>query len=214
MRPAPLTEQETAETEAQMLAGLKDKDKDFRLVCAMGLCSTGKSQHIKSVTAIVDKIVWEEVSDLAASLYLFGEPAVPFLVPLVHSGKKSTAACAMRALGKIGGNEAAEALIIQLLSLPTKSEPTEALVSMRTAAVPFLTPLLKNIKADVREMAAFALGKIGDEGSLAVLESMAQNDKSAKVQEVAEQAVKWILKEEVCMIDLRNTFGAIELKRR
>lgn len=183
----------------------------MQLICAMGLCSTGKKEFIEPVLGIMDKITWDEVNDLASSLFFFGPPAVPFLLPLLQTGKKSTAACVMRALGRIGGKETAEALIKQLVILPTKSEPTEALVTMGTKAIPHLLPLLGHNKADVRAMAAFALGKIGDKSSLEALENLAESDKSEKVQGVAYRAVTWLRGQESCGIDLRDTFGEIKL---
>lgn len=123
---------------------------------------------------------------------------MPYLISLLPDSKKPTAACAMRALGRIGGDEAAKALVEQLIALPTKSEPTEALVLMRKKAVPLLVPLLKDHKADVREMAVFALGKIGDANSLTLLEEMADSDRSGKVRETSAHAVRWIRAEEGC----------------
>ena len=196
---------------SRLLIALHSKDKLERLVAAMGLCATRETEFIKPVLSIIDKITWDEVDDLAASLWYFGQPAVPYLISLLPDSKKPTAACAMRALGRIGGDEAARALVEQLISLPTKSEPTEALVSMGEKAVPYLSPLLGDHKADVREMAVFALGKIGNTDSLTLLEEMADSDRSGKVRETSTHAVRWIRAEEGCGIDLRHTFGAIEL---
>lgn len=209
-----MTVKEGDKTEQQLLAGLKDKDKDVRLVCAMGLSASRKPEFIEPVVSMMGKITWEEVEDLAALVSCFGPPAVPSLIRLLGPSKKSTAACVMRALGKIGGATAAEALVQQLVSLPTKSEPTEALVTMQAAAIPYLLPLLEHSKADVRAMAAFALGKIGDKSSLKVLGNLADADKSEKVQGVAYHAANWVRGQTGCNIDLRNTFGEIELGPR
>jgi hypothetical protein len=202
---------DTESTESRLLTSLVSQDRLERLVAAMGLCATKETKFIISVLSIIDKITWDEVDELVGSLRLFGPPLVPYLIPLLPDSKKSTAACAMRTLGYLGGDEAAKALVQQLTLLPTKSEPTEALVIMGEQAVPFLLPLLTDHKADVREMAVFALGKIGDANSLTLLEEMATADKSGKVWETSAHAVRWIRAEERCGIDLRHTFGAIEL---
>ena len=209
-----MSETEIDQIELRLLSWLESKDKEERLVAAMGLSATRKPEFIEPIVNILDKITWDEVDDLAGSLCLFNLPIAPHLISLLPTAKKSTAACAMRTLGLIGGAKASEALVEQLITLPTKGEPTEALVTMREQALPFLTLLLTHSKADVRAVAAYAIGKIGDKNSLAVLENMAHTDKSEKVREVSDQAVRWIRGELGCITDMRNSFGAIELGPR
>ena len=209
-----MSETEIDQIELRLLSWLESKDKEERLVAAMGLSATRKPEFIEPIVNILDKITWDEVDDLAGSLCLFNLPIVPHLISLLPTAKKSTAACAMRTLGLIGGAKASEALVEQLITLPTKGEPTEALVTMREQALPFLTPLLTHSKADVRAVAAYAIGKIGDKSSLPILENMAQTDKSEKVREVSDRAVSWVRGELGCVTDLRNSFGAIELGSR
>ena len=209
-----MSETEIDQIELRLLSWLESKDKEERLVAAMGLSATRKPEFIEPIVNILDKITWDEVDDLAGSLCLFNLPIAPHLISLLPTAKKSTAACAMRTLGLIGGAKASEALVEQLITLPTKGEPTEALVTMREQALPFLTPLLTHSKADVRAVAAYAIGKIGDKSSLPILENMAQTDKSEKVREVSDRAVSWVRGELGCVTDLRNSFGAIELGSR
>ena len=209
-----MSETEIDQIELRLLSWLESKDKEERLVAAMGLSATRKPEFIEPIVNILDKITWDEVDDLAGSLCLFNLPIAPHLISLLPTAKKSTAACAMRTLGLIGGAKASEALVEQLITLPTKGEPTEALVTMREQALPFLTPLLTHSKADVRAVAVYAIGKIGDKSSLSILENMAQTDKSEKVREVSDRAVSWVRGELGCVTDLRNSFGAIELGSR
>ena len=195
------------ENAADMVARLKNKDT--RLICAMALCLSGKERYIQPVIGIMDKIIWEEVEDLSYSLRGFGKSVVPFLVPVAHSSKKASAACAMRALGLVGGKDAIEALAERLVALPSKSEPTEALVTVGTPAIPSLLSMTSHGKADVRAMAVFALGKIGDESVLEHLETIAECDRSEKVQNVANLASSWLRGEDSCRVDLRNSFGEL-----
>jgi len=115
----------------------------------------------------------------------------------------------MRALGLIGGGKAIEALVERLVALPSKSEPTEALVEMGNSAVPSLLTLTGHKKADVRAMAVFALGKIGIEVVLEHIEAIAENDRSDKVQHIANLACGWLRGEDSCGLDLRNSFGEL-----
>lgn len=202
---------ENSQAELNLLSSLKSKDKDTRLSSAIALCATGKIEFIAPVVGIMNNITWDEAEELSLSMCLFGEVAIPFMLPLLQNGKKSTVACIIRTLGRIKGEKAANVLVQELISLPTKSEPTEALVMMDTEGIPYLLPLIDHNKADVRAMAAFALGKIGDRNSLTVLQRLAQTDKSEKVQEIASRAVTWLLGQEKCNIDLRNTFGEVVL---
>ena len=199
---------------SDLLPWLESKDKEERLTAAMGLSATRRPEFIEPIVNMMDKITWDEVDELARSLCLFDVPIVPYMISILPTAKKSTAACAMRTLGLIGGAKASEALVEQLITLPTKGEPTEALVTMREQALPFLTPLLTHSKADVRAVAAYAIGKIGDKSSLPILENMAQTDKSEKVREVSDRAVSWVRGELGGVTDLRNSFGAIELGSR
>jgi hypothetical protein len=185
------------------------KNKDTRLICAMALCLSGKEKYIRPVIDIMDKIIWDEVEDLSYSLRGFGRSVVPFLIPVAHSSKKASAACAMRALGLIGGTEAIEVLVERLVALPSKSEPTEALVTIGIPAIPSLLSITNHGKADVRAMAVFALGKIGDQSALERIETITENDRSEKVQDVANLASSWLRGEDSCGVDLRNSFGEL-----
>ena len=198
---------ETDGTVASLLGGLKSKEG--RLICATGLCKVGSEPFIEPVLDALQKMTWEEAEQLAAALPNFGEAAVPALIEAAKSGKKSASACAMRALGAIGGKEAVEGLVERLITLPAKSEPTEALVAVGADAIPYLLGLLNHSKADVRSMAAFALGKIGDKRVFPQLEALAQTDRSDKVQGIATRALAWIKGEEECNIDLRDYFGDV-----
>ena len=195
------------ENAAGLIAMLKNKD--VRLTSAMALCVSGEEAYIQPVVGIMDKLIWDEVEDLAYCLRNFGEAAVPFLIPIASSSRKASAACAMRALGLIGGAKAIEALVERLTALPSKSEPTEALVEIGSPAVPSLMALTSHNKADVRAMAVFALGKIGNKAILEHIEAVAENDRSEKVQHIANLACIWLHGEEGCDFDLRNSFGEL-----
>lgn len=200
-------EEATDKNAAELIAMLKNKE--VRLISAMALCGSGKKAHIQPVVGIMDKLIWDEVEDLAYCLRSFGEDAVPFLIPIASSSRKASAACAMRAMGLIGGGKAIEALNERLVTLPSKSEPTEALVEIGNSAVPSLLTLTVHNKADVRTMAVFALGKIGDKAVLEHIEAISENDRSEKVQHIANLACSWLRGEESCGWDLRNSFGEL-----
>lgn len=193
---------EVEKTLNELQEGLNQKET--RLICAKALCETEDARFIGPVLDAIKQMNWSEAEEIAEFLPLFGESIVPHLIQIAQKGKKSATAAAMRGLGLVGGKTAANALIERLIALPSKSEPTEALVSMGKSAVASLKPLLTHPKADVRAMAAFALGKIGDKSSLTVLEQIAANDRSEKVQGVAFHATTWIRGEALCNIDLRN----------
>lgn len=192
---------------AQLILGLENKDT--RLICAMSLCLGGQKKHIQTVISSMDKMIWDEVDDMSFALRGFGSTVIPFLVPVARSSRKAPAACAMRALGLIGGDEAIEALTERLIFLPTKSEPTEALVEIGTGAIPSLLSLTGHAKADVRAMAVFGLGKIGDVAVLEHLEAMEAADRSEKVRNIAGLAASWLRNGELCGVDLRNCFGEL-----
>lgn len=59
---------DTEANPSRLLIALHSKDKLERLMAAMGLCATRETEFIKPVLSIMDKITWDEVDDLAASL--------------------------------------------------------------------------------------------------------------------------------------------------
>jgi len=118
----------------------------------------------------------------------------------------------MRALGRIACKRSLEVLSALVRDLGSKSEPTEALVELGDYAIPTLLELSHNAKAEVRQMAAYAIGKIGSQHGRDRVDQMASADRSARVRSVAAKAILWIDGDEECDMDLRDFYGNIELE--
>ena len=202
--------EDDSEVESALL-GLKQHEQ--RVWAVQRLCQTRDAQYAEPICEAVGKLSWAEVDEVWQHLPLLGAGAVEAFATLASaSKKKSGAACGMRALGRIPCERSLQVLSSLVQTSGSKAEPVEALVELGEYAVPTLLELSENAKADVRQMAAFALGKIGAPAGRPALVEMAQSDRSSKVKEVAEKALAWLDGDEECELDLRDFYGNIELQ--
>jgi len=154
-------------------------------------------------------MTWEEVDQVWEHLSPLGIQSIQPLCQLALSSKKSSAACGMRALGRIPHPDSLTTLVNLLEERSSKGEPIEALVGLGQYALPTILELTHDAKADVRQMAAYALGKIGDPDTSDRLLEMADSDRSKKVRETATRALLWLTGEEECDVDLRDFWGNV-----
>lgn len=186
--------------------------KEMRVSAVKLLCHMGDPRYAPQICTAVEKMTWSEVNEVWESLPLLGEEAVEEFVRLTDKPKKkATAACGMRALGRIPCERSLEALASLVQELTSKAEPTEALVDLGQYAAPTLLNLSHDAKGEVRQMAAYALGKIGAVQTRDRVAEMAESDRSGKVREVAEQALAWLDGDEECEMDLREFVGGLEV---
>ncbi len=173
------------------------------------LCKTRDPAFIEPVIKTVQKMAWEEVDSVCFLLPLLGEEVIEHLVEMTTASKKSTAACGMRALGLMRSERSLEVLVGLAKSLSSKGEPFEALVDLGEYALPSLHELSQDSHAEVREMAAYAMGKIGCADSRVGLAEMVEGDRSGKVKEMAARALRWVDGEEECDADFRDFYGNV-----
>jgi len=177
------------------------------------LCQMGDVRYATQICDAVEKMTWAEVDEVWEDLPRLGEAAIENFVRLtVNPNRKAAAACGMRALGRVPCPRSLEVLAALVRALGSKAEPTEALVDLGDYAVPALLELSRDPKGEVRQMAVYALGKIGAPSVHDRVLEMAEADRSTKVRRVAETALAWINGEEDCHMDLRDFFGNIELQ--
>ena len=128
-----------------------------------------------------------------------GEKAVPLLIPVAKSGDRRSKLWARRTLRHVGTKEAADAL----LEVCAKDLESEDRLLRRSAAstlsrlpdkrvLPMLAnALAKNRDPNVRERAAFAIGRIDDEGAIVLLRAaLSDPDEVVKTQAAAQVARK------------------------
>ena len=128
-----------------------------------------------------------------------GEKAVPLLIPVAKGGDRRSKLWARRTLRQVGTKEAADAL----LEVCAKDLQSEDRLLRRSAAytlsqladkrvLPMLAnALVKNRDPNVRKRAAFAIGRIDDEGAVALLrEALSDPDEAVKTQAAAQLARK------------------------
>ena len=187
--------------------------KESRVAAVRLLCQMGDVRYAAQICDAVEKMTWAEVDQVWEDLPMLGEAAVEEFVRLTQNpNRKAAAACGMRALGRVPCPRSLEVLAALVRTLGSKAEPTEALVDLGDYAVPALLELSRDPKGEVRQMAVYALGKIGAPGVRDRVLDMAEADRSTKVRRVAETALAWINGEEECDMDLRDFFGNIELQ--
>jgi len=195
----------------EILASLRLKES--RVAAVQLLCRMRDARYASQIRSAIEGMTWAEVDQVWQDLPLLGEAAVEEFVRLTDKPKKkAAAACGMRALGRIACKRSLEVLSALVRDLGSKSEPTEALVELGDYAIPTLLELSHNAKAEVRQMAAYAIGKIGSQHGRDRVDQMASADRSARVRSVAAKAILWIDGDEECDMDLRDFYGNIELE--
>lgn len=202
-------EDEDAPDPTAALAALRDRDR--RVWGVQQLCATRDPAYAADVIRVAERMSWREVDAVWQYLPMLGQAAVESFVALAHSGKKSAAACAIRALGRIPCPRSLEVLRELVETRGSKGEPAEALVELGEFAIPTLVQLSHDRTAEVRWVAAYALGKIGGGEAEARLTEMARQDKSGRVRAVAATALLWVRGVEECSVDLRDLFGGLRL---
>jgi HEAT repeat protein len=125
-----------------------------------------------------DGLVWEAAKAL---IRLRAENAAPNLVRVLRQGNSSQQSAAAYVLGWLGVSNTAPALqaaaLNPNLAVEARGHAAEALGVMEAReAVPDLITLLSDASPEVRYWAAYALGQIGDPGSISSLERMASVD--------------------------------------
>lgn len=174
--------------DGRLEALLKDKDPDTRAAAARAL---GRNAYASAVPALLAAL--EDADETVRSEALFalgqiGNPDARDTVRRVAGSNVSTAIRreAIRALGKLAGDGAAEA-VLPFLADPDATLRREAAVALAATgdavAGADLAPLLADENAEVRAMAAWAVGrlKVKDlEGT--ILELTSDPDPEVKLQ--------------------------------
>jgi hypothetical protein len=174
------------------------------------IADAGDPADAERVVAALNRATWAQAEVLAQAIPWFGEDAVPHLAKTAYGKRKSGIYCSLRALGRIGGASALAVVCKRLEDLPTKAEAIEALVDMGALAVPRLLAYTGHAKAEIRELAAYALGKLGVQDARGRLQAMASTDRSGTVRQAAQRSLSW-LDGEPCEMDLRGQLPIIEL---
>jgi hypothetical protein len=187
-----------------------DADGETRVLLGMAL--GGAPESAQKVVEALSRVSWDTAEILAEAIPWFGQAAVPHLLKTAYGKKKSTIYCSLRALSHIGGPEALDVLCQRFEDLPTKGEAIEGLIDIGPSAVPRIVDYTTHGQAEIRRLAAYALGKMGVRVARELLQAMATSDRSSAVRDMAEIALTW-LGGEPCDVNLRGLMPVIELKR-
>lgn len=185
-------------------------DSDTRML--LGLALGGAPEAAQHVVEALKRASWETAEILAEAIPWFGPAAIPHLRKTAYGKKKSAIYCSLRALSGIGGPDALDVLCQRFEDLPTKGEAIEGLIDLGAPAIPRIIDYTMNGQAEIRRLAAYALGKMGVSEASELLQAMATGDRSSAVRDMATIALAW-LGGEPCEVSLRGLMPVIELRR-
>jgi HEAT repeat protein len=130
-------------------------------IFALGeLGSPGAVEHLVVLLAEDDKWVPFMASDALAKI---GDPSVDALAEATHSDNLQVKSLAAAALGRIGGKDAAKALVALLADEDASADAVDALIEVGPPAVKPLMKALSSKKAGVAQAAIEALRGITGE---------------------------------------------------
>lgn len=149
----------------------------------MNLVEWGNEEDLpvifQNINSLKGKFLDETVYILSQRYKLLLEP---FLFSLLETSSKEIKEAAMLGLGLIGSREGILFLVEKLSGCAEEAATAvDALLIMGEPVVPYLVPLLKNKKANVRLRAVKVLGYIGSEQALEALKNMGV-DQSIRVE--------------------------------
>lgn len=147
-----------------LASALKDRDANVRLTAAEVLGRPGDASVVPALIGALSDPAWRVAAKARESLAVVGAPAVPALVAV--TGREATSPAAYYAQG--------------------------ALERIGAAAVPALISTAQGSNTTARQRAILALGHIGDNRALPVLESL-KGSGVPGVSTAAERALKQIL---------------------
>jgi HEAT repeat protein len=146
-----------------LLAALGDADADMRRAAAAALGEIGDAAAVPGLLAALGDADWNVRAAAARALGQIGDAAaVPGLLAALGDAEANVRAAAARALGQIGDAAAVPGLLAALGDADVHWAAAAVLRQIGAPAVPGLLAALRDADADVRWMAAWVLGEIGD----------------------------------------------------
>jgi hypothetical protein len=173
----------------------KLKKRNTRLEAAIEVCEQSLFDLLPDLTVAIDQMTWAEIFDITPHLHKLGSSAVEPFCGLLDSSRKQTAECITTALADIGD---ARAVLPLFRMMETKSgqanalRARDALIRFGDNAVPCLLEGLTSPKWETRYYCTQAIAMIGDLRCVEPLLDLIDSDRSSKVREAAEEALKLI----------------------
>jgi hypothetical protein len=180
-----------------MSQDIKEKlqKRSSRAEAAIEVCRQNLVEILPELIEAIDKMTWAEIAKITPYLPNLGTAAVEPFCTLLNSSRKQTAECITTALAEIGDVRAIVPLIKTMeeqLGQANALRARDALIQFGSKAVPSLLTALKSSNWEIRYYCVQALAVIGDPEILDPLLEIADKDRSAKVREAAEEALKFI----------------------
>lgn len=169
--------------------------KSTRTQAAIKVCQEQLHTEMSALLNALDKMSWAEIGEVTPYLAYLGVEAVPHLCTLLKSSRKQTIEAITTALGEIGDARAAFPLIQMMeeqVGQANAIRARDALIQLGFGATPALLEALQSSKWEVRYHAVQALAVIGDRDAIPDLADAAENDRSTKVKEAADEATQVI----------------------
>lgn len=164
-----------------------------RLPAAIEVCRGRMTSEIPALMAALDQMTWAEVMELTPHLAMLGGDAVLPLCALLRSRRKQTASAATEVLAAIGDPRASGPLARMMEEQAGHANAIrarDALTALGQGAVPALVEALSSANWEVRYHAVQALAVIGNPVAMEELAELAEEDRSSKVREAAEEAMQ------------------------
>ena len=182
-----------------MVTTLRDEELHVQNTAAEALGEIRDRRAVEPlITALKDKDPDVRATAAWAVGVISDRRALEPLITVLEDKNPNVRGNAAEALGEIGNSRAVEPLVAALLKYKESwilGDVTKALVKIGKPAIEPLIAALKYKKSHVREMAAEALGKIGDSRAVEPLIAALQDRDSSVREEVAE-ALKRITKQD------------------
>jgi hypothetical protein len=171
------------------------QNRSKRAEAVIEICQQRITSLLPDLANTVDKMTWAEISEITPYLSYLGTEAVETFCKLLNSSRKQTIECITTALAEIGDIRAVDPLIKMMEDQAGQSNALrarDALIELGEQAIPGLTSALASPKWEVRYYAVQALAVIGDPITLDALLDLIEEDRSNKVREAAEEALRFI----------------------
>lgn len=171
------------------------KGRATRAEAAIEVCEQHLTEYLPELMAVIDKMTWAEIAEIEPHLSSLGTDAVESFCTLLSSPRKQTAECITTALAEIGDVRAVAPLVKMMEEQAGQANALrarDALIQIGSKAVPSLLAALTSSSWEIRYYCTQALAIIGDPEALDSLIEIVDQDRSAKVRDAAEEALKLI----------------------
>jgi hypothetical protein len=180
-----------------MIQDLKNnlKDRSRRAETAIEVCQQRIISLLPDLATAIDKMTWAEISEVTPHLSNLGTEAIEPFCKLLNSSRKQTIECVTTALAEIGDIRVVDPLIKMMEDQVGQSNALrarDALIQLGEKAIPGLISLLDSPKWEIRYCSIQALAVIGSPTAVDALLELSNNDRSSKVREAAEEALRFI----------------------